>query len=168
MNEGPALNSSRGFTLLELAIVMAIIAVIAVPFVSAVKLPMSVRATQDGIRSASDSHRRFFNHLSEDVRLADEIRIESEGDEQTLRLKIGDAIVEYKDTEKGLERTTTLARDSRRFFEHIESRFSIETSEQGLGVLAESTLQIPMYRNDLTQNRVGVFLSHLGGEHEKE
>lgn len=154
---------SSGFTLIELLVVMAMAGVMIPALVSIYILPLRVHANLTALTGTSLSLSKAQQHLSEDIRCADEISVETlpEGG-QRLFIKTPSETVRYEAGHEGflvrnVEGTIPLTFP----FKNTRAEFVVDTTRRYKVLQVRLTAVYDMLRTRVEQTVERTYCSHL-------
>ena len=157
---------SLGFTLIELLVVMAMAGVMIPALVSIYILPLRVHANLTMLTGTTVSLARAQQHLSEDIRCADEISVETlpEGG-QRLFIKTPSETVRYEAGSDGflvrnVEGTIPLTFP----FKNTRAQFALDTGGRYKVLKTRLSVGYDMLRTRVEQTVERTYCSHLEGQ----
>ncbi len=152
-----------GFTLVELLIVLAMVGILTPILTSVFLMPLRTHANLAALTNTTHSLSRAQQHLSEDVRCADDLTVETlpQGG-QRLLIKTPSGTVRYETGSEGfLVRTFEGPVPLTFHFKHMHAEFTVDTTQKYKVLQAHLIAIHDMLKTSVEQGVERTYCSHL-------
>lgn len=152
-------SHAAGFTMMELVIVCAIMAIISAPLISVYLLPFRYHSLLADTVKTAQERRELLSHLARDIRCADSITEDASG---TLRISVGDESIEYRSGPREVVRVLQTTGAPLEFhFENLSCTFHAGNGARYLTLSTEVTSHLRLTKVETPRKTRVVFCSNL-------